>query len=168
MEYNKNIKDYKTTDAVIGAVLYFQDPTFEKFKNMMGERFGSIYTADLPHLTLILNPADPNDYEENFDGLVNLVSSFIKEPLKLKFSDVIFGDVNTYISMKVNVDKTMYNLHYTLLSHVNKYRHDYIREKDARNIRVGKYDESQINFIEKNGFLFAGENYDPHVTLGNF
>jgi len=124
---------------------------------------GSIYNNP-PHLTLLLMPAT----EVVFEAMKSELHDYLRNlrQIKLRIIDMVYEIERRFLQLQIEPSEVL-TIHSNLLTIATKYRKNELRQKDIERIAAGRYSDVEVGLIERYGFVYAGENFNCHITIGD-
>ena len=90
-----------------------------------------------------------------------------QKPFTVTISDLRYEEKNKFFYVALDGEMIMkHHENITLL--LNKYRENYIREKDLERLRNKDFDDISTKYLTDYGYARVFDNYKSHITVGNY
>lgn len=156
--------DYSYTAIAAFVPSPFRE-TLAEFSRILGTECKSWYvlneTEFPPHITAWIAYI-PTRNVENANAAAKISLNHIK-PFEISLGKAKFED-GGYISMEIEVGKTLQSVHMSLLEHLNKFRDGYLAQKYIDTMH--SFSPEQQESLKAYGTRAAGKLFSPHVTIG--
>lgn len=156
---------YKKINTVLSISAALSIEEIINAKVLMNTKYGNKYSFLPPHLTYAISPFS----KDLLDKAINNVEEYISKlkPFRIYFDILSLDESSNFFYLKIN-GKDIYTLHkeFTLL--LNKYRENYLREKDIEKLENNGFDSQSLEYLLKYGYSRVLKNFKSHVTIGNF
>ena len=152
-----------TVNTCLSVSSFIDNLAIKEAKDYLVRNYSSVYSIS-PHISFHISPLPEqklSQAKQEIDWYINKL-----HPFEINLCGLAVNLEKRFFYIQVEA-KEIYNLHLGLVAILNKYRDNYIREKDAERIQSGDYDEVQIANIRQYGFPRVLEAFNPHITIGN-
>jgi len=153
-------------DTAIAVDLRFHVPkAITEAKEYLNKNYNNPLTLE-PHITIVICPCPKRNLEKCFSDLLAECQKqtdiqFQLEKMKFNSEDLLF-----FLPI-ISSDFT--DFHKKMLNIANKYRENALRTKDKERFSktgIDGYSEEEKKIVIKYGNRNAGENFDPHISIG--
>ena len=125
------------------------------------------HETQTPHITLYSCKFSELKFLNLIEEIKSLhLRSFSLNLEKIKVEKNSKASDNLFTSIGFHDETPLRELHEKIWPVANQLRGDLVREKDAERFRAGIYDQKKFDLIKKYGYEYVGENFKPHITLG--
>ncbi len=134
-------------------------------KLLMNNKYGNQYSHIPPHIGFTIMPFPQENLEKGIHDLEEYIQQ--QKPFPVHISNLIYNDKDKFFY--VDLSGEMIKKHHKNITRMlNKYRMNYIREKDIERLNNKDFDEQSIKYLSKYGYSKVFDNYLTHITIGNF
>lgn len=152
------------------AVLVYLPEEVSAVVKEVKERTQTFYPnheTQAPHITLYSCKFDAAKFPELVQQIKNLsLKSFSIRLGEVVLTELNKGSKNLFASVGLEDESALHALHKQVVLVANRLRGNLIREKDIERFEKGIYSPELFSFIERYGYEHVGENFHPHITLG--
>ncbi|MGI5898046.1 MAG: DUF1045 domain-containing protein [Candidatus Dojkabacteria bacterium] len=134
-------------------------------KILMNQVYGNQYSHIPPHLTYTIIPFPRKNFELGRKDLIAYIQE--QKPFKARISDLEYEEKNKFFYVSLSGDMIKQH-HKNITLILNKYRDNYIREKDLERLKLGSFDDISMKYLQDYGYTRVFDNYRTHITIGNY
>lgn len=162
-----NMNEFKPSKTILHISTEINIPGVQEIRDLLTAKYGNEYNV-LTHLTFLLMPMG----SEEKDNIETLLDKFLKsnntKRFTIKTKEVQMDLTKKFFYLPIEGDAVK-KLHLELLELCNKYRHDFIREKDYLRLTQdpGYFNGAELTNIKKYGYTRVKNKFEPHITIGN-
>ncbi len=134
-------------------------------KLLMNKEYGNKYTHIPPHLAYTIIPFPEKNFEQGKKDLIEYIKK--QKPFNVHISDLEYEEKENFFYVSLSGDMITQH-HKNITNMLNKYRDNYIREKDLEKLKLGSFDEISTKYLIDYGYARVFDNYRTHITVGNY
>jgi len=155
----KSINTVFSTDSVL------EIPEIVDAKEILNKEYGSKYFIPITHMGYSIVPCPEYNFENIKEDILEYISK--QKPYKIVFKELVIQPESHFVYLKIEgTDPKRIHKEITIIS--NKYRDDYVREKDLERLEEGKFNDLERQYLEEYGYTRVMDLYKSHITIGSF
>ena len=160
-----DISNLKPINTVFSVDSILEIEELIEAKLLMNKEYGNKYTHIPPHLAYTIMPFPEKNFEQGKKELIEYINK--QKPFTIKISNLMYEEKDKFFY--VSLDGEMIKEHHKNITNMlNKYRDNYIREKDFEKLNLGGFDEISTKYLIDYGYSRVFDNYKTHITVGNY
>ena len=160
-----DITNLKPINIVFSADSILEIKELIEAKILMNEEYGNKYSHIPPHLAYTIMPFPEKNFELGKNDLIEYIRK--QKAFKVHISDLEYEEKNNFFYVALSGDMIKQH-HESITTLLNKYRENYIREKDLERLKFGDFDEVAAKYLIDYGYARVFKNYRTHITIGNY
>lgn len=134
-------------------------------KVLMNTKYGNKYSHIPPHLAYTIMPFPEESLKQGIKDLTEYIKK--QKPFKVRIANLEFEEKDKFFFVDIQGDKIRKH-HENITTMLNKYRNDFLREKDLVRFENGDFDSIEKDNLERYGNARVFSKFKTHVTIGNF
>ncbi len=134
-------------------------------KVIMNTEYGNKYTHIPPHLAYTIMPFPKESLQEGIQDLSEYIRN--QKPFKVRIENLEFEEKNNFFFVDILGDEIRRH-HENITNILNKYRDNFLREKDLIRLEKGDFDSKETENLKEYGNARVFDRFKTHVTIGNF
>lgn len=153
----------KTINTCYSLFIPIESPELSSIKKYLQQNLGSIYGVE-PHITLCFMPLS-REKLGNASRVVDEYLLHVQEFFITINTDIKIDKTNNFIYLQIYSEECV-KIHQDVTRSINKFRQEYIREKDQIRLNTEYYDKESKKNIIQYGYSRVFNRYTAHITLG--
>jgi hypothetical protein len=148
-----------STDSVLDI------PEIVEAKEILNKEYGSKYFIPITHMGYSIVPCPKYNFEKIKEEILEYISK--QKPYKIVFKELVIQPESHFVYLKTE-GKDPKRIHEEITKISNKYRDDYVREKDLERLDEGKFNDLEKQYLKEYGYTRVMDLYKSHITIGSF